>query len=61
MPPSSSALASFTVAATDEAWLAYALGSAGGPQLGPVHHSRGGSAITVLSFCPFSIRGKINY
>lgn len=56
MPPSSSALASFTIAVADEAWLAYALGSAGGPQLGPVHLSRGGVAITALSFCPFSIR-----
>ena len=52
MPPSSSALASFTVAA-DEAWLAYALGSAGGPQQGRDRPSRGGIAIIVLSFCTF--------
>ena len=49
MPPSSSALASFIIAA-DEAWLAYVLGSAGGPQQGPDHPSRGGVAIAVLSF-----------
>ena len=52
MPPSSSALASFTVAA-DEAWLACALSSAGGHRQGPDHPSRGGVAIVVLSFCTF--------